>query len=45
MNDYDFNFKLEEIWEGWIDQQMADEISAESELNKEELDELEQMCF
>jgi hypothetical protein len=44
MNEYDFYVNLEEIWEGWIDQ-TQDEMSRESVLNTEELDELEQTCF
>jgi hypothetical protein len=44
MNEYDFYVNLEEIWEGWINQ-TPDEIPGESELNKEELEELEQVCF
>ncbi len=42
MNEYDF--KLEEIWEGWIDQ-IQDEIPKESGFNQEELEELEELCF
>lgn len=42
MNENDFN--LEEIWEGWIDQ-IQDEIPKEPWFDREELEELEELCF